>query len=197
MPKSYINIYIYIYTPVFPKPLTALKKENFVVNPVSNSAISLCTSSTELTYPKLQYFVHFENSLLFDFYVCISSTFKVLFFNGLLRQYLAHFEDFFPFNKHLVHFQDFLLFDCNVSISRTFRTLSYWIVTLSHELLIFSFTGLLRQYLARFQNSRPFDCYFSILRTFRILSHWIVALPSYALKKGKIIINIYIRVLSI
>ena len=53
MPKSYINIYIYIYTPVFPKPLTALKKENFVVNPVSNSAISLCTSSTELTYPKL------------------------------------------------------------------------------------------------------------------------------------------------
>ena len=38
---------------MFPKPLTALKKENFVVNPVSNSAISLCTSSTELTYPKL------------------------------------------------------------------------------------------------------------------------------------------------
>ena len=53
MPKSYINIYIYIYTPVFPKPLTALKKENFVVNPVSNSAISLCASSTELMYPKL------------------------------------------------------------------------------------------------------------------------------------------------
>ena len=57
MPKSYINIYIYIYiyiyTPVFPKPLSALKKENFVVNPVSNSAISLCASSTELTYPKL------------------------------------------------------------------------------------------------------------------------------------------------
>ena len=51
MPKSYINIYI--YTPVFPKPLTALKKENFVVNPVSNSAISLCASSTEFTYPKL------------------------------------------------------------------------------------------------------------------------------------------------
>ena len=45
--------YIYIYTPVFPKPLTALKKENFVVNPVSNSAISLCASSTEFTYPKL------------------------------------------------------------------------------------------------------------------------------------------------
>ena len=38
---------------MFPKPLTALKKENFVVNPVSNSAISLCASSTELTYPKL------------------------------------------------------------------------------------------------------------------------------------------------
>ena len=38
---------------MFPKPLTALKKENFVVNPVSNSAISLCTSSTEFTYPKL------------------------------------------------------------------------------------------------------------------------------------------------
>ena len=36
-----------------PKPLTALKKENFVVNPVSNSAISLCASSTEFTYPKL------------------------------------------------------------------------------------------------------------------------------------------------
>ena len=79
MPKSYINIYIYQYiyiniyiyiyiyihththahthththTPVFPKPLTALEKENFVVNPVSNSAISLCASSTELTYPKL------------------------------------------------------------------------------------------------------------------------------------------------
>ena len=51
MSKSYINIYI--YTPVFPKPLTALKKENFVVNPVSNSAISLCASSTEFTYPKL------------------------------------------------------------------------------------------------------------------------------------------------
>ena len=51
MPKSYINIYI--YTPVFPKPLTALEKENFVVNPVSNSAISLCASSTELMYPKL------------------------------------------------------------------------------------------------------------------------------------------------
>ena len=42
-----------MYTPVFPKPLTALKKENFVVNPVSNSAISLCASSTEFTYPKL------------------------------------------------------------------------------------------------------------------------------------------------
>ena len=51
MPKSYINTYI--YTPVFPKPLSALQKENFVVNPVSNSAISLCASSTELTYPKL------------------------------------------------------------------------------------------------------------------------------------------------
>ena len=51
MSKSYINIYI--YTPVFPKPLTALEKENFVVNPVSNSAISLCASSTEFTYPKL------------------------------------------------------------------------------------------------------------------------------------------------
>ena len=38
---------------MFPKPLTALKKENFVVNPVSNSAISLCASSTEFTYPKL------------------------------------------------------------------------------------------------------------------------------------------------
>ena len=38
---------------MFPKPLTALEKENFVVNPVSNSAISLCASSTELTYPKL------------------------------------------------------------------------------------------------------------------------------------------------
>ena len=36
MPKSYINI-----------------KENCVVNPVSNSAISLCASSTEFTYPKL------------------------------------------------------------------------------------------------------------------------------------------------
>ena len=50
---KYIYIYIYIYTPVFPKPLSALQKENFVVNPVSNSAISLCASSTELTYPKL------------------------------------------------------------------------------------------------------------------------------------------------
>ena len=38
---------------MFPKPLSALQKENFVVNPVSNSAISLCASSTELTYPKL------------------------------------------------------------------------------------------------------------------------------------------------
>ena len=38
---------------MFPKPLTALKKENFVVNPVSNSAISLCASSTEFTFPKL------------------------------------------------------------------------------------------------------------------------------------------------
>ena len=38
---------------MFPKPLTALKKENFVVNPVSNSAISLSASSTEFTYPKL------------------------------------------------------------------------------------------------------------------------------------------------
>ena len=38
---------------MFQKPLTALKKENFVVNPVSNSAISLCASSTELMYPKL------------------------------------------------------------------------------------------------------------------------------------------------
>ena len=38
---------------MFPKPLSALKKENFVVNPVSNSAISLCASSTELTYLKL------------------------------------------------------------------------------------------------------------------------------------------------
>ena len=46
-------IYIHIHTPVFPKPLTALKKENFVVNPVSNSVIRLCASSTEFTYPKL------------------------------------------------------------------------------------------------------------------------------------------------
>ena len=38
---------------MFPNPLSALQKENFVVNPVSNSAISLCASSTELTYPKL------------------------------------------------------------------------------------------------------------------------------------------------
>ena len=38
---------------MFPKPLTALKKGNFVVNPVSNFAISLCASSTEFTYPKL------------------------------------------------------------------------------------------------------------------------------------------------
>ena len=38
---------------MFPKPLTALKKENFVVNTVSNSAISLSASSTEFTYPKL------------------------------------------------------------------------------------------------------------------------------------------------
>ena len=38
---------------MFLKPLTALKKENFVINPVSNSAISFCASSTEFTYPKL------------------------------------------------------------------------------------------------------------------------------------------------
>ena len=50
--------YIYIYTAVFPKPLSALQKENFVVNPVSNSARSLCASSTELTYPKLYIYIH-------------------------------------------------------------------------------------------------------------------------------------------
>ena len=37
---------------MFSKPLTALEKENFVY-PVSNSAISLCASSTEFKYPKL------------------------------------------------------------------------------------------------------------------------------------------------
>ena len=47
--RAISNIYKYM----FPKPLTALKKENFVVNPVSNSAISLSASSTEFTYPKL------------------------------------------------------------------------------------------------------------------------------------------------
>ena len=38
---------------MFPKPLSVLKQENFIVNPVSNSAISSYTSLTELTYPKL------------------------------------------------------------------------------------------------------------------------------------------------
>ena len=47
------ELYQYKYIPVFLEPLSALKQGNFVVNPVSNSAISLCTSSTELTYPKL------------------------------------------------------------------------------------------------------------------------------------------------
>ena len=47
------ELYQYKYIPVFLKPLSALKQENFVVNIVSNSAISLCASSTELTYPKL------------------------------------------------------------------------------------------------------------------------------------------------
>ena len=72
MPKSYINIYIYIYTHTHthththahththththtgvPETFDSFKEENFVVNPVSNSAISLCASSTEFTYPKL------------------------------------------------------------------------------------------------------------------------------------------------
>ena len=44
---------IHIYIPVFPTPMSALKQENFVVNPVSNSAISSYASSTELTHPKL------------------------------------------------------------------------------------------------------------------------------------------------
>ena len=43
---------------MFPKPLSALKQENFVVDPVSNSAISLYASSTELTYPKLPHLYH-------------------------------------------------------------------------------------------------------------------------------------------
>ena len=47
------ELYQYKYIPVFLKPLSTLKQENFVVNPVSNSAISLCASSTEFTYPKL------------------------------------------------------------------------------------------------------------------------------------------------
>ena len=47
------ELYQYKYIPVLLKPLSALKQENFVVNPVSNSAISLCASLTELTYPKL------------------------------------------------------------------------------------------------------------------------------------------------
>ena len=55
---SYLYIYIYIYIPVFPKPLSTLKQENFVVDPVSNSAISLYASSTELTYPKLPHLYH-------------------------------------------------------------------------------------------------------------------------------------------
>ena len=47
------ELYQYKYIQVFLKPLSALMQENFVINPVSNSAISLCASSTELTYPKL------------------------------------------------------------------------------------------------------------------------------------------------
>ena len=40
-------------TPVFPKPLSSFKQENFVVDPVSNSVIGLYASSTELMYSKL------------------------------------------------------------------------------------------------------------------------------------------------
>ena len=47
------ELYQYKYIQVFLKPLSALMQENFVINPVSNFAISLCASSTELTYPKL------------------------------------------------------------------------------------------------------------------------------------------------
>ena len=51
--ELYQYIYIHIYIPAFLKSLSALKQENFAVTPVSNSAIILYASSTELTYPKL------------------------------------------------------------------------------------------------------------------------------------------------
>ena len=50
MPKNYINISVYTSVP---ETFVSFKEGNFVVNPVSNSAISLCASSTELTHPKL------------------------------------------------------------------------------------------------------------------------------------------------
>ena len=57
--------YIYIYLPVFPKPLSGFKQENFVFYSVSNSAISLYASSTELTYPKLSASLPSSKSLRF------------------------------------------------------------------------------------------------------------------------------------
>ena len=83
-----------------------------------------------------QYFAHFKDFLSLDCYLCISSTFRILFhwivtfvsrallgfsFIGLLRQYPAHFWDALPL-------------DCCVCISRTFRIPYHQIITLVYHI---------------------------------------------------------------
>ena len=132
--------------------------------------------------------------LSLDCCVCISRTFRISFV-GLLRLYLAHFQDLFHWIVMFVSraLLGFLSLDCYLRISRTFRILFHWIVAFVFSALLrFSFIGLLHWYLAHFQDffhwivafvSRALlgflslDCYVCFSRTFRI--YFIGLLCSY------------------
>ena len=152
--------------------------------------------------------------LSLDCYVRISRTVRILFhwivafvfsallgfsFIGLLRLYLAHFQDSLSFVSFvsisisisrsfrnpihsiitLVSLGISSLCDRHVSMSSTFRILFHWIVAFVFRALLgFFFIGFLHQYLAHFKNSLSLDCYVCISSTFRILFHWIVTFVS-------------------
>ena len=126
-----------------------------------------------------QYLAHFKDSLSLDYYLCISSTFRILFhwivafvFRALLGFFFIGF-----LHQYLAHFKDSLSLDYYLCISSTFRILFRWIVTfVSRALLGFSFIGLLRQYPAHFWDALSLDCCVCISRTFRIPYHQIITL---------------------
>ena len=127
----------------------------------------------------LQYLAHSQNSLLFNPFVSILRTLRILFSSilSLVSCALLKFFILQSFRQYLALSQKSFQLNPFVSILRTLRILYSSVLSLvSCALLEFFIVQFFRYYLSLSQNLLQFDYFVSIARTPRILSREIVLL---------------------